>query len=164
MSGWLLCTVRGRHWGPRGAAGLLPFASTPDGVRVLLALRSVNSHDGGTWGTLGGAIEPGETAWNAALREASEEAEGLRPAGMATGTAGRQHLRHRYACDCGWTYTTFPVRLPGGSLVTTRNWENRELRWVPIEDVDGYLLHSGLAQSWPELRELIETQAPPNRS
>ncbi|HLH57810.1 MAG TPA: NUDIX hydrolase, partial [Streptosporangiaceae bacterium] len=126
-------------------------------------LRSVNSHDGGTWGTLGGAIEPGETSWDAALREASEEADGLTPAGMAA-KAHPPRPSHRYACDCGWTYTTFPLRLPEGSAVATRNWENRELRWVPIEDVDGYLLQSGLAQSWPELRKLIEAQAPPSRS
>jgi 8-oxo-dGTP diphosphatase len=157
MSGWRLCTVRGRHWGPRGAAGLLPFAVTPDGIRVLLALRSVNSHDGGTWGTLGGAIEPGEAPWLAALREASEEAHGLEPAAGAT--ADPRPGSHDYLCECGWTYTTFPFHLPDGAAVTIRNWENRELRWVPIKEVDRYPLHSGLARSWPELRKLIEAQA-----
>lgn len=151
--------MRGRHWGPRGAAGLLPFAITPDGIRVLLALRSVNSHDGGTWGTLGGAIEPGETAWNAALREASEEAAGLEPAPGAA--SDPRYGSHQYACDCGWTYTTFPLSLPDDSSVTIRNWENRELRWVPIGEVTDYPLHSGLAQSWPELRRLVEAQGRP---
>lgn len=155
MSGWLWCTVRGRHWGPRGAAGLLPFTTTPDGVRVLLALRSRGTHDGGTWGTVGGAIEPGEAPWDAAVREACEEAEGLDLAALTDAAAGS----HRYTCGCGWAYTTFPVRLPDGAAITARGWENRELRWVPIEDVDRYPLHSGLAQSWPELRKLIEAQA-----
>jgi 8-oxo-dGTP pyrophosphatase MutT (NUDIX family) len=142
----------GRHWGIRGAAGLLPFTAGPDGVRVLLALRSEGTHQGGTWGTVGGAIEAGETPWDAAVREAAEEAEGLPLAGAEA--AGS----HRFDCGCGWTYTTFPVRLPGepGGIVRP-GWENHELRWVPAEDVDRYDLHPGLAQSWPELRKMIET-------
>ena len=142
----------GRHWGIRGAAGLLPFAVAPGGVRVLLALRSPGTHQGGTWGTVGGAVEAGETPWDAAVREAAEEADGLPLAG-AEAAGG-----HRYECRCGWTYTTFPVRLPDDPAVIVRaGWENHELRWVPAEDVDGYELHPGLAQSWPELRKMIET-------
>jgi 8-oxo-dGTP pyrophosphatase MutT (NUDIX family) len=142
----------GRHWGIRGAAGLLPFTFAPGGVRVLLALRSPGTHQGGTWGTVGGAIEAGETPWDAAVREAAEEADGLPLAGAEA--AGS----HRCECRCGWTYTTFPVRLPDDPAVIIRaGWENHELRWVPAEDVDGYELHPGLAQSWPELRKMIET-------
>jgi 8-oxo-dGTP diphosphatase len=153
MSGWRWCVTGGRHWGIRGAAGLLPFAVTPDGVRVLLALRSQGTHQGGTWGTVGGAIEPGETPWDAAVREAAEEADGLPLAGAeAAGT-------HRFDCDCGWTYTTFPVRLPDGAApIAGSGWENHELRWVPAADVDRYDLHPGLARSWPKLRKIIETR------
>jgi 8-oxo-dGTP diphosphatase len=152
MSGWRSCVTGGRHWGIRGAAGLLPFAVTPDGVWVLLALRSHGTHQGGTWGTVGGAIEPGETPWEAAVREAAEEADGL-PLASAE-TAGS----HRFDCACGWTYTTFPVRLPDGPApISGSGWENHELRWVAAGDVHGYELHPGLARSWPELRKIIET-------
>ena len=112
MSGWLTCAVHGRHWGVRGAAGLLPFTVTTSGPAVLLALRSRGTHQGGTWGTIGGAIEPGETPWEAAVREANEEAAGLE---LAEAEAAESH---RYGCVSGWAYTTFPVRVPADAPVT----------------------------------------------
>ena len=149
--------MHARHWGVNGAAGLLPFSVSPAGVRVLLALRSEGTHQGGTWSTIGGAIDQGETAWEAAVREASEEVPGLDLAGaLAAGS-------HEYACVSGWSYTTFVVPLPSDAPVTIGSgwatWETAELRWVPIEEVDGYLLLTAFAQSWPELRKLIEVQA-----
>lgn len=149
--------MHGRHWGVHGAAGLLPFTVTPSGVRVLLALRSEGTHQGNTWGTVGGAIEPGETAWEAAVREASEEATGLDLGGaLATDS-------HHYACVSGWSYTTYAVPLRSDAPVAIGSgwatWETTELRWVPLEEVDGYPLHPGFAESWPELRKLIEAQA-----
>jgi 8-oxo-dGTP pyrophosphatase MutT (NUDIX family) len=157
MSGWLRCPVHGRHWGIHGAAGLLPFTVTPAGVRVLLALRSEGTHQGGTWSTIGGAIDPGETPWEAAVREASEEVPGLAVTGVLAADS------HRYACVSGWSYTTFLVPLPSDAPVAIGHgwatWETAELRWVPLEEVDGYPLLPAFAQSWPELRKLIETQA-----
>nr|MDQ2816428.1 NUDIX hydrolase [Actinomycetota bacterium] len=51
----------GRHWGPDGAAGVLPWTVTPDGRSwVLLSHRSPHVQAGGTWSTFGGAIESGE--------------------------------------------------------------------------------------------------------
>ncbi len=155
MSGWLTCTVHGRHWGVRGAAGLLPFTITPGGLAVLLALRSTGTHQGGTWGTVGGAIEPGESAWQAAVREANEEAAGLELAEAETAES------HRYGCVSGWAYTTFPVRVPADAPVTIRSvWETSDLRWVPVDEVESYALHPALAESWPELRKLIEDRSP----
>ena len=98
MSGWVMCEVHGRHWGVQGAAGLLPFAVTAGSVPVLLALRSHGTHQGGTWGTIGGAIEPGETSGSGGPgsrrgggRPALSEARRRR----ATGTAGSPDgLRH----------------------------------------------------------------------
>ena len=149
--------MHGRHWGVRGAAGLLPFTVTPAGTSVLLALRSEGTHQGGTWSTIGGAIEPGETAWEAAVREASEEATGLDLVGALAASS------HCYACVSGWSYTTFVVPLPSDAPVTIgtgwATWETAELRWVPLEEVDAYPLLPAFAQSWPELRKLIEAQA-----
>ena len=66
---WATCEHGHAHWGRRGAAGLL----LADGGRVLLQLRARWSHQGGTWSIPGGARERGETAVQAALREAHEE-------------------------------------------------------------------------------------------
>ncbi len=154
MSGWLMCAMHGRHWGVRGAAGLLPFTVTTSGPAVLLALRSRGTHQGGTWGTIGGAIEPGETPWEGAVREANEEAAGLE---LAEAEAAESH---RYGCVSGWAYTTFPVRVPADAPVTVRSdWETSDLRWVPVDEVESYALLPAFAQSWPELRKLIEGQA-----
>lgn len=150
-----MCAVHGRHWGVRGAAGMLPFAVTSGGVQVLLALRSHGTHQGGTWGTIGGAIEPGETPWQAAVREANEEAAGLE---VAEAQAAESH---RYGCIGGWAYVTFPVRLPGGTPVSIRSaWETSDLRWIPVAEVDTYALLPAFAQSWPELRKLVEAASP----
>src|ERR1700760_4095649 len=112
MSGWLKCPVHGRHWGVSGAAGLLPFAVTSSGVRVLLALRSEGTHQGGTWSTIGGAIDNEETPWEAALREASEEVPGLDLAGALAADS------HEYGCVSGWAYPRFlgpPASHPPGA-------------------------------------------------
>src|ERR1700760_259511 len=156
MSGWLRCPVHDRHWGVHGAAGLLPFTVTPSGIRVLLALRSQGTHQGGTWSTIGGAIDSGEPPWQAALLEASKELPGLALAG------GLAADSHEYACVSGWSYTTFAVPLTSDAPVRIGHgwatWETAELRWVPIEEVDGYRLLPAFAQTWPDLRKLIEAQ------
>ena len=73
----------GRHWGPRGAAGILPYAMARDGrAWVLLSHRSPHVQRGGTWSTFGGAIDVSETAWRAAVRETCEEIRGV-PLGFA---------------------------------------------------------------------------------
>jgi 8-oxo-dGTP pyrophosphatase MutT (NUDIX family) len=62
--------------GPLGAVRcrrLLPVAVADGCPLVLLCLRSGFTDAAFTWGTAGGAIEPGEDAWAAAVREAAEE-------------------------------------------------------------------------------------------
>jgi hypothetical protein len=67
---------------------------------------------------------------------------------------------------CGWTYTTFAVRVPlhpGGSLPRARiasghaAWETAGLAWVSASQVhgDGRDLHPSFADAWPALREAI---------
>ena len=70
MSRFMTCALGHDHYGPLGAAGLLLVC---DG-QVLLQERSARVHQGGTWSTPGGALEPGEGALAAAAREAHEEA------------------------------------------------------------------------------------------
>ncbi len=144
--GWQQCGLGHRHWGRHGAAGLLLRRGGEAGVEVLLQLRALWSHHGGTWGLPGGARDSDESAREAALREAVEEV-GIDPEGVS--------LRDEYVDDHGgWSYTTvvgttdgqqaLPEPHPGGETV--------EVRWVAEDDVDLLPLHPGFAATWPALR------------
>ena len=157
------CTAGpGPHWGPNGAAGVLPFAVTSDGrTWVLLSHRSPYVQSGDTWSTFGGAIDGSETPWRAAVRETREEIDGIdvRSGDMvAELKAPCQHA-------CGWSYTTFVVRIPlteTGGLPEARvasghaAWETAGLAWVPADEVTTNPdLHPGLRSAWPALQDAI---------
>jgi 8-oxo-dGTP diphosphatase len=152
----------GRHWGPRGAAGILPWTVTSDGrVWVLLSHRSPHVQAGGTWSTFGGAIDDDETPWVAAVREIGEEIDGL-DAGSGVVTA---ELEVPCQHGCGWSYTTFAVRIPNpdpdrlpvAKIASGRSaWETAGLEWIPADQVSERPdLHPGLAAAWPALRDAI---------
>ena len=134
----------GRFWGSYGAAGLL-IVHPEDGV--LLQLRAIWSHHGGTWGLPGGARKADESAQQAAIREADEEA-GVPPE-LVEVTA-------ESTFDIGyWSYTTVLARARDRFAPIVGDAESAELRWVPLADVDALPLHPGFAASWPELRPLL---------
>lgn len=135
----------GRFWGAHGAAGLL--LHHPD-AGVLLQLRVPWSHFGGTWGIPGGARKRAETAVDAALREADEEA-GVPPAEVEV--LGR-HVR-----DLGyWSYTTVLGRARTLLLPRVGDAESTEVRWVPVAEVTDLPLHPGFALAWPVLRARLD--------
>lgn len=130
----------GRFWGAFGAAGLLISSDH----RVLLQLRSSWSHFGGTWGLPGGARKEGESARDAAIREADEEA-GVPP--ELVEVVG-EHVR-----DLGyWSYTTVIARAQQPFDPFIGDAESVELRWVPLAEVETLPLHPGFAAAWPVLR------------
>ena len=158
------CRV-GRHWGPRGAAGVLPWAVTRDGrTWVLLSHRSERVAAGGTWSTFGGAIDVGETPWQAAVRETGEETCGI---DVASGTVTAE-LEAPCPHGCGWSYRTFVVRieaaggdLPAVSIAAAAAWETEAVRWVPADEVgDHGDLHPGLQATWPTLSAAIRPGHP----
>ncbi len=129
----------GRFWGRNGAAGLL----VRDDDRVLLQLRVGWSHFGGTWGVPGGARKADESAVDAALREADEEA-GVPPDAVEVHD---EHVR-----DVGyWSYTTVLARALRSFTPVLGDAESDALRWVPVSDVSGLSLHPGFADAWPHL-------------
>ena len=102
-AGWCPTAARA-YWGKHGAAGLLLRAPRPDGsAAVLLQHRAPWSHQGGTWGLPGGARDSHETAEQAAVREAHEEA-GL----LADLLTVRTTVVTAESASGGrhWTYTT----------------------------------------------------------
>src|SRR5690625_952015 len=115
--GWVHCRCGQRHWGRFGAAGLL---LADDEGQVVLQHRAPWSHHGGTWGVPGGARNEGETAVQAAVREAGEEA-GVRPPVDPHATHVLDHP--------DWSYTTVLAHAPAGLPVQATDAESVQVRW-----------------------------------
>lgn len=144
--GWLE-TPEGTFWGLYGAAGLLIF----DPQRgVLLQHRVEWSAHGGSWGIPGGAKDPGEDAITGAIRESHEEAGVPALDGTGIDVIG-EHVVDR----SGWSYTTVVARATQRLEAFVNDRESIELRWVPLDEVDGYNLHPGFAAAWPVLRQTL---------
>lgn len=133
-----------------GAAGALLVTPGPEGAeQVLLTLRSAEVHQGGTWSIPGGAIDPGEDAHAASVREVSEEL------GISIGDLPVTG-QHVYECG-GWTYTTVLLAAPAPTPLVARGWETDDVRWFDVDEV-GHLagLHPSFAASWPALHQLVQ--------
>ena len=96
----------------------------------------------------GGARDSHETAEEAAIREAQEEA-GL----PADRIVVRAAVVTASASGTSWTYTTV-VADADELLPVVPNGESTELRWVDEHEVAGLPLHPGFAASWELLRGL----------
>jgi 8-oxo-dGTP pyrophosphatase MutT (NUDIX family) len=141
--GFVACACGSRHWGRFGAAGLLVLR----GDAVLMQHRARWSHEGGTWGVPGGALDTGESPLQGALREAAEEA------GV---TAQAVRARHAWTTDHGtWAYTTVIVEAVGPLHPRRLDGESEELRWVPLREVPTLPLHSGFAAGWTAFGPLL---------
>lgn len=133
-----------KFWGRFGAAGLLVWHRS---LGVLLQHRIGWSHFGGTWGLPGGARKAGESAQDAAYREAHEEA-GVPPTLLRVMTSSVLDLGY-------WSYTTVVAEAMEAFDPVIGDAESVELRWVPVASVDEVLLHPGFAAAWPDLRQLL---------
>ncbi|WP_066584674.1 NUDIX hydrolase [Cellulomonas timonensis] len=148
--GWVECACGRRHWGLHGAAGLLLARRGPDGLAtdVVLQHRAVWSHQGGTWGVPGGARMPDETAVEAALREAQEEA-GIDPASV--------RVLDEHVLDHGpWSYTTVLATAVGPVEPRPTDSESLEVGWTPVDDVTLLPLLPEFARAWPSLRRRLD--------
>jgi 8-oxo-dGTP pyrophosphatase MutT (NUDIX family) len=147
--GWVECACGRRHWGLHGAAGLLLVRRDADGrpVAVVLQHRAPWSDQGGTWGLPGGARTPHESAVDAALREAAEEA-GVDPS--AVRVRGTSVLTHP-----DWSYTTVLADELVPVEPAATDAESVEVRWVPVEDVTDLPLLPAFADAWPDLRRRL---------
>lgn len=143
--GFVKCACGYRHWGVYGAAGLL-VADPERGV--LLQRRAWWVHHGGTWAVPGGAVRSTETAREAAMREAAEEAAIPEEALELTSASVDDHGT--------WRYTTVlaSTRLPLESVAGSA--ESAQLQWVRPDEVQGFRLHRDFAEAWPGLRAQLE--------
>jgi 8-oxo-dGTP pyrophosphatase MutT (NUDIX family) len=145
--GFLTCSDGRSRWGRFGAAGVVFVFQGDAGPEVMLQLRSALAHEGGTWSCPGGAIDQGETPFEAAMRESAEEVGDPPESYQVLG-------EHVFAPADDWTYTTAVVAVTerfGRSL----NFETTDVRWVPVPSVDHLPLHPGFATSWPAVREIV---------
>lgn len=141
---WVFGPNGEKFWGRFGAAGLLAWHREHG---VLLQLRAEWSHFGGTWGLPGGARKLDESAVDAAVREAVEEA-----------TVPREALRviHESVHDLGfWSYTTVVAEATAFFEPVIADAESQALAWVALDEVAGLALHPGFAAGWPGLREYL---------
>ena len=144
--GWVHCADGQRRWGRFGAAGLLLRAPGSDGEPLLLLQhRATWTHYGDLWGLPGGARNSGESAADAAVREAGEEA------GVAPGAVRVVDERAAHPASDAWSYTTV-VAEAAAPLPVTANQESAELRWLTEPEVARLRLHPAFAASWPALR------------
>ena len=137
----------GGHWG-RTASGVL----VTDGRRVLLLMRSWETHMGGVWGIPGGAIPLDcrtglpKDAKASALDETVEEMGGL-PRGRITQTLVNK------APD-GFVYTTLVWRTTPEALSAFEpdlNWEHTDAKLFPISRVPKGKTHPGVLWALPRL-------------
>ena len=141
--GWVQCACGNKHWGLNGAAGILILR----GTEILLQHRAPWVHNGDTWGIPGGARDSHESTIEGAFREAVEETgidiDLLTPL-------------HTFTDDHGsWKYETVIARASDGLVAHEVNDESHEVRWVEIETVNELPLHPRFANSWPELKKLL---------
>jgi 8-oxo-dGTP pyrophosphatase MutT (NUDIX family) len=163
QDGYRSCPA-GRHWGPVGASGILPYAVKDDGrIYVALGKRSKAVQHGGTWAQFGGAIDKKDGGdFDAAYREINEEVDGLKGLFDEDDIVGE--FRWDCPAGCGWHYTMFAVRihLAKGKLpkLSVRkgasSWETDMLAWVPIDVVTQLELHDGFKRGWARARAAIE--------
>jgi 8-oxo-dGTP pyrophosphatase MutT (NUDIX family) len=109
-------------WGSAGA-GCIPLAL--DTGRFCMQHRSGFVNEPGTWGTWGGAIDPGETTLDAVRRELVEEA-GYR------GAVAFKKLHVFKKAD--FTYTNYLARVPH-EFDPRHSWESQGHLWVTLEDL-----------------------------
>jgi dATP pyrophosphohydrolase len=107
----------------------------------------------GAWSVVRGAIEEGETAWQAALRELLEET-GLRPAEFYQ--LDTIDLFYLVAGDSLWQVPGF-CAVVGRDVEIVLNEEHDAARWVPRGRVDADFLWPGERAQLAELcREILD--------
>jgi 8-oxo-dGTP diphosphatase len=147
-NGWVDSASGHRHWGRFGAAGLALLRTAPR-PQVLLQLRAGWTHQGGSWGLVGGARDSHESLAEAALREAEEEA-GVDSSQVTV-------LSSLTGVDHGnWSYTYVLALAADGLAVSPVTSESDDLRWVDLDEVPALPLHVGLESTWTALRRSID--------
>lgn len=141
----MINALRSGHYGPwgktareyHGSSGAGVLLHAQDTGRYLVALRSEDVMESGTWGIIGGKIDDDEDPEQAARRELIEE----------TGYSGPIDLKliHVFEEE-GFTYHNFLGTIPEEEDFEV-NWETDEFLWVSRNELNSVRpLHYGLEE------------------
>jgi dATP pyrophosphohydrolase len=132
-------------------AAVLIVRSRDNTFELLLAHRTEGSYMGGTWQLIGGRLEAGEKAWQAALREMREET-GLVPIEFYRLDA----LSHFYRSDDDSLNLApmFCAIVDPGAVVTL-NPEHSDFAWVNMEEAHSRLMWPGDIRALEEVKAVI---------
>ena len=146
--GFVRCADGHVRWGVFGAAGVVFVIRRPAASPlVMLQMRSAFAHEGGTWSCAGGAIDEGESAYEAAIREASEEVGDIPDDHHVLG-------EYVFAPAADWHYTTVVIEV-ADTFGSSINFETDAVEWVPADEVTARPLHAGFAAAWPHLLQIV---------
>jgi 8-oxo-dGTP diphosphatase len=105
----------------------------------LLLVQRANEPSAGEWSVPGGRVEPGETLAEAVVRELSEECGLEAVCGELVGWV------ERIGEDYHFVILDFAVTVLGDDEPRAGD-DALDARWVPLEEVAGWLLVDGLAE------------------
>lgn len=123
---------------------LYPYRIDDGEVTFLLFKRAKGKIYEGQWRMIGGKVEPGETYWEAALRELLEETA-LTPSKMWT--IPSLNLFYEHSSDSILQIPAFAAEIDRGDAIRLDR-EHTEYSWVEPDEVSEYLY-------WPEQIRLI---------
>lgn len=129
-------------WGKAGA-GCVPYAVETG--RVCLQHRSEAVNEPGTWGTWGGAIDPGESPLEAARRELYEEAQYSGPVRFTKLSVFKKGT---------FRYTNFLATVPR-EFDPRHSWESQGHAWVQLDELPSPL-HPGFKALLPALLARVD--------
>jgi dATP pyrophosphohydrolase len=128
----------------------------PSGHEFLQLRRSSGDYMGGSWQTIMGSIEPGETAIAAALRELKEEA-GLVPADLFQ--LDQVSTFFIAARDSIFHCPQFCAIVPQNCVITL-NEEHDAFRWIPAQTAADHFFWPGDKRGVAEILTQILTNSP----
>lgn len=123
----------------------------------VLLLRRAQAHLHGLWSYIAGHIEPGEKAWQAALRELREEA-GLRP--HALYSADRCETYYDVREECVAVVPAF-VAFVDPAAAVRRDGENDAHQWLPLDAAIPRLAFGGQRELFEQVRREFIDGTPP---
>lgn len=124
---------------------LYPYILDPEHhLRFLVLLRKSAKIYAGQWRMVGGKVKPGETYWQAALRELKEETS-LQP--IEFWTVPSVNSFYEYTSDMVHHIPAFAARL-GHDIEIKLDEEHSAYKWITIDEVREHIF-------WPEQRRLM---------